>query len=140
METEDIRNANKLKKEIIKNFQNGELTKEDKKHVYVKEAVCNHGKNPWGGKCFYVGDMYLYLTGEYKCNIDGASKHLTNSHKGSKIKCKTLFVYEDSPIAEALGLNYEGFYYYNPDRLAPDSILSLKLLEVMDLPKIRPTP
>ena len=37
-----------------------------------------------------------------------------------------------TPIGESIGLNLGGFYSYNPSRRLPDSIVALKLVEVIE--------
>lgn len=114
-----------LKDGIISRFKSNTLTKEDKKHCSIKVNNGYHGKNPWGGKCFYIGREYLYFGGEAKCNLDTESKRLAKSNK-EKTKYKVLTLNLDSIIAQELGLNRKGFYHYNSDRLSPDSIISIK--------------
>lgn len=119
METIDIREQwSQLRERFYKDC----LTSEDKKHVYVYTRMCKHGKNPWGGKCYYVGNEYLYLSGEFKCHLDKESKLLALSNKTNSIRCKVLILREGAP----LGLERSGFYFYNSDRILPDSVLALK--------------
>lgn len=116
-------------KEIRERFYADTLTKEDKKHVVIKERTVKHGKNPWGGKCLYVGESYLYLSGEFKCNLDKKSIDMSKDIKNLKdgVKCKALFV-SSKELAKQLGL-MGGFYHYNSDRQLPDSVIALKLCE-----------
>lgn len=125
-----------LKKSIIKNFQKGLLTEEDKKHVYVKTQACKHGLNPWKHPCYYIGDEYVYFSGENRGYLNKASIYLADCHKKHTIKCEVLILKLESPIAKAFRLDYSGFYHYNPSRLYPDSFIALRFLELIDpLPK-----
>lgn len=124
----EYKDALKLKKELVERFQNGKLTRQDKKHVYVKTKNAYHGENIWGGRCFYVGKECIYLTGEFRGKIDKESIKLAKKFKGYKIKCEVLYAKLGSDFADTIGLRSGGFYSFNPDRLTPDSILSIKLI------------
>lgn len=122
-----------FKTEIIKRFREGNLTSDDLKHVYIKEMICKPGKNPWGYNCHYIGDMDIYFKGEADNYMDRGSIHIIRSlYKIHTIKCEVLFTKYDGPIGESIGLNLGGFYSYNPSRRLPDSIVALKLVEVIE--------
>lgn len=117
---------------LINNFKKETLSEDDKKYVYVKEEICKSGKNPWGENCYFVGEHRLYFSNEGKCNLDKSSIHLANIHNKHTIKCHVLYLKLNTEISKEYRLDNNAFYTYNPGWLIPDSIVSLKLIEVID--------
>ena len=119
--------------DIINRFRKGCLTPEDLTHVYTKEMICKPSKDPWGNKSYSIGDMNIYFKGELDNYMDSFSIHLIKHlYKKDTIKCEILFTKYDGPIGKSLGLNTNGFYHYNSDRMLPDSIVALNFIEVID--------
>jgi hypothetical protein len=122
-----------MKTELIKRFREGNLTSEDLKQNYTKVMTGKPGQDPWGNDCYFIDDMRIYFSGEVDNYMDRGSVHIIRHlYKIHTIKIEVLFTNYNSEIGKPIGLNSGGFYSYNPDRRKPDSIVALKLVEVIE--------
>lgn len=127
--------SNDMLYEIIQRFKSNTLTPEDLKRVYVTEEICKWDKNPWGDKCYLIGNSCIYPyeldDSELKSNLNKESLHIIKTlYNKHIIKCQVLCCKKNSDLGESIGLK-NAFYQYNPNRSLPDSMLALKVIDVI---------
>lgn len=115
------------KSKIISLFYENKLTKECFENVVIEkrkvEIIVGEGRK--NNIDFIVGNDTIWTNGEFKGNLDKRS--IDKFKKIKKAICDVLIVKSGSELANRMGLNYNGFYHFNPHRLSPDSILAFRI-------------